>query len=525
MDNDPYGVADMIECEEEAPNHSTQSDVEQINVIGCNNIPQSPMEAEENKTAKRKAPINSSEEEEEHWNTVSKRNKFVRRLSQEEKVQVSVTSTNAPLPKQFALARLFKENNIKGIGRVRYVHQYKMLILFDRDIDACEFINNKSFFNMGWRSQKTSEVGLSYGVIKNIEIDVSDEEILKNLSSDHEIVSAKRLDMRNTDDLLSKDGSKNWIQSESIRLAFRGSSLPGFVFIDSYRIKVEPYIFPVTQCSRCWKFGHTWKMCPSKKVVCPKCSKNHENCDVTSFRCVNCTENHMALQKICPIYKKERRIRELMAEFNCTYRKALLSYVPPSPITIPDSPIFDMPNKQPVQTNHELSSECDPLPTKRLMSQLFTNPTEEEQESVKTPFKAAQERKKKKKQRPPTPGFGLSPSTAPAPTSAPTSSTARATVERMETDWNDNTPQSERSENNPRSADEIPRSSSTADNNKPGELSWIRLLIRLKNISTSEESLEVKIKQVVSICVDWIISKLVSTISVGSLFESLINYG
>lgn len=39
----------------------------------------------------------------------------------------------------------------------------------------------------------------------------------------------------------------------------------------------------------------------------------------------------MALSRTCPIYLKERRLRELMAEFNCTYRKALSMYVPPEP--------------------------------------------------------------------------------------------------------------------------------------------------------------------------------------------------
>lgn len=39
----------------------------------------------------------------------------------------------------------------------------------------------------------------------------------------------------------------------------------------------------------------------------------------------------MALAKICPYYNKERKVRELMAENNCTYKKALTIYVQPSP--------------------------------------------------------------------------------------------------------------------------------------------------------------------------------------------------
>ncbi|KAF9421609.1 hypothetical protein HW555_002542 [Spodoptera exigua] len=70
-------------------------------------------------------------------------------------------------------------------------------------------------------------------------------------------------------------------------------------------------------------------MCPSKNVICPKCGGHHENCDTTLFSCVNCTGDHISLSKACPVYKKERKLREIMAEFGCTYRKALEMYVPP----------------------------------------------------------------------------------------------------------------------------------------------------------------------------------------------------
>ncbi|CAG4965227.1 unnamed protein product [Parnassius apollo] len=40
--------------------------------------------------------------------------------------------------------------------------------------------------------------------------------------------------------------------------------------------------------------------------------------------------NHMSLARTCPAYQREKRLRELMAEFNCTYRKALTIIVTPS---------------------------------------------------------------------------------------------------------------------------------------------------------------------------------------------------
>ncbi|CAG5020343.1 unnamed protein product [Parnassius apollo] len=65
--------------------------------------------------------------------------------------------------------------------------------------------------------------------------------------------------------------------------------------------------------------------------MCPKCGGEHENCDTKTFKCVNCSGSHMALAETCPAYLKERRLRELMAEFNCTYRRALTIYVAPAP--------------------------------------------------------------------------------------------------------------------------------------------------------------------------------------------------
>lgn len=37
----------------------------------------------------------------------------------------------------------------------------------------------------------------------------------------------------------------------------------------------------------------------------------------------------MALSKTCPIFLKEKRIRQLMSDFNCSYKRALTLYVPP----------------------------------------------------------------------------------------------------------------------------------------------------------------------------------------------------
>lgn len=236
--------------------------------------------------------------------------------------QVAATSKNA-FPKQFALAKLFRQHGITGVLKVRYINPYKLMIQFENDESAIKFINSPDISNLEWRRQSTSEVGLSFGIISDIEPDLSEKDLLNDIKSDVDIASVKRLNRACPD---------GWTASESVRIGFKGSMIPTHIFLCELRIKVKPYIFPVTQCSRCWRFGHTAKMCPANRPICPKCGERHTNCETQQFSCANCRGDHLALSKKCPTFLKEKRIRELMREFNCTYQKALDIYVPPSPL-------------------------------------------------------------------------------------------------------------------------------------------------------------------------------------------------
>lgn len=445
---------------------------------------------------------NSSEEE---WNTIHPRSrKMIRRSNSEvvEKIQVYVMCSSG-LPKQFALAKLLRDNKVTGISDVKYVHQHKIVITFEEESSADLLIQSKILADLGWRCQRSSEVGLSYGIIRNIDIEMTEEEIMKNVSSHIEIVSVRRLNKRKYNE---NDTASGWEKCEAIRLAFRGTSVPTHILIYDMRVKVASYVFPVTQCSRCWKFGHTRLLCPSKKVVCPKCTKNHENCKVTNFRCVNCTGPHMALQKICPMFKKERRVRELMSEFNCTFRKALEVYVPPSPV--PDRSFSPGPPLPEVRRPLAPSILCEPErvhqeggePAQRtkLMSDLFTN-TED------TPFKLVTNKRakahRKSQLRPPTP--------APSPSTAP-----------METDKDID---SEVADSEPRDVTSNPPPSSQRRSVK--DMSFVRLLAKMYTIIIGRDSVEAKIQQVVSICGEWILVNVVSGFSAGSLLSMFTNYG
>ncbi|CAH2245330.1 jg4442 [Pararge aegeria aegeria] len=278
---------------------------------------------------KRNRPV----DQEEVWTTVTRRGKRIVRTHDsvesvripEDKIEVNITSTaTEKIPKQFKLAKILKAEGIQDITRVKYVNAFKVTIQFNNDDSADKLMESKYFKEKGFKCQRTFDINETYGVIKHIDLDSTEEEIQESLRCNVDIIAVKRLKRRS-----SINGQ--WEPSEVVRICFRGSSLPRKVYIFDTVSTVTPYLYPVTQCARCWRYGHSVRVCPSNKIICPKCSDYHANCNTTTFKCNNCNGKHMALARTCPIYKKEKRIRELMAEFNCSYKRALTIYVPPDP--------------------------------------------------------------------------------------------------------------------------------------------------------------------------------------------------
>lgn len=231
---------------------------------------------------------------------------------------VCVTA-NDVLPRQFGMAKLLKSQNIENITKLVYKNPYRVLIYFDTKASAIKMTNCEKIICDG--KYKVALIGESptcYGILRQVDLDIEDKEILTNLKCDFEIISAKRLKRQ------ANDGK--WVNSETIRLCFKSSTLPSHVYGFGCRFQVEKYTFPVSQCSVCWRYGHLSRVCPSNKIICPKCGNNHVNCETSVFKCVNCKGAHMAMNKKCPIFVKEKEIRRLMSENNCSYKEGLELY-------------------------------------------------------------------------------------------------------------------------------------------------------------------------------------------------------
>lgn len=271
-----------------------------------------------------------------------------------DKHEVSMTSLKV-LPKQFAMAKLLRDEDIQNIVNIKYKGPYKVLIQFNSADSADKLLKCTKMVDLGFKCMMTMENRYTYGVVKGVDLELDDKEILENITSEYEVIAVKRLKR------VDYDGK--WINSEACRISFKGNTLPTYVTGYGVRFKVEPFLFPVSQCSGCWKFGHFLRFCPTRKMLCPKCGGNHDNCETKELKCLNCKGPHFVLDKNCPMFVKEKKIRVMMSERNVTYRKALEIYIQEnySNTQVPDPKYsqkekINMPNRQTQIYNKNLYS-------------------------------------------------------------------------------------------------------------------------------------------------------------------------
>lgn len=416
-----------------------------------------------------------------------------------EKIQIYISHKDK-LPKQFSLAKLLKEHNIVEITFIKYITPYKIRIDFEYEQHARNLLSNQKLLDKGWNIQKATEVNSSYGVIRDVDLDLSDEDIVKSITCTESIVlsSAVRLKRR--------DSNGEWVPSESVRLCFKGPCLPHYVSVEGLRIKVDRFIFPVSQCSRCWKLGHTTKRCPTNKISCPKCGDNHVNCDIKKFKCVNCKGNHMALVKSCPEYLKEKKIREIMAEFNCMYSKARAIYELRTPK--PKINILTNNNSLPTFTHKPVTERnpdsdydrmtCESNPSVHQLSPVlryrkikptYANILKEGSKKETHSKPRLNERQKKKQHK--------------LKHNTPITSVSSTDSELSSPDSNEG----------------------HSERRKPGtkRVSFKELLSRLKEIIfLRSDSIQEKIKSVIKYCVEWLILVVVDNISDWSALKSIL---
>ena len=137
------------------------------------------------------------------------------------------------------------------------------------------------------KENKSSHVGF----IKGVPTDIDDEELCEIVQSGYPGSKPKRI-FKNNKPL---ETVKVFFESDTQlgEASLHGVDLKGYYFRAPVSRETPRVIY--TQCFKCWRFGHTAKLCNSDEA-CKLCSNNHhyELCDSRDTKCSNCKQSHTA---------------------------------------------------------------------------------------------------------------------------------------------------------------------------------------------------------------------------------------
>lgn len=192
----------------------------------------------------------------------------------------------------------FKHNNeiinMIATGRNRIKVEFKTKITANSFVDAsCLHEHNLYAYIPSFFINKM-------GVIRNVDIDLEDQEILSVIQSPIKIKNVRRITKT-----ISEDSTIKVSKLGTCILTFDAQKLPENVSIYGMRCRVDPYVPPIRQCRNCFRFNHLQDQCKSKSR-CENCGLQHDhtnNCEGET-KCSNCSGRHKSSDKTCPEYAR-----------------------------------------------------------------------------------------------------------------------------------------------------------------------------------------------------------------------------
>lgn len=213
-----------------------------------------------------------------------------------------------------------KFKNKDAIGNITSVGYSRIKIEVNSSIKANSLIKEDLFKQNNLKVYIPNFLVCKYGVIRNVDICLSEQEILSEIRSEVKVSQVRRLNRKE-----KIEDKVIWKPSYSCLLKFDGQSLPKYVYIYGTRCEVNPYIAPVRQCFNCLRYGHIKTHCKSTETRCSKCGDKHERANCKSKdppKCIHCEGTHSSMYKGCQEYKKMQKIKLTMTTNNLTFNEA-----------------------------------------------------------------------------------------------------------------------------------------------------------------------------------------------------------
>ena len=146
-------------------------------------------------------------------------------------------------------------------------------------------------------------------------VSLSNQELLDELA-EQGVVRVQRLRSRNLEE---------WGPNPTIRMSFRGDTLPQAIRCGYMVIAVDPWVPPPQHCRKCWEYGHPTQGCRRRDPICARCGRGHSEADCTreAPQCFKCGRAHPVWDRNCR-FNREKRESHYFAqqEAKATHRRA-----------------------------------------------------------------------------------------------------------------------------------------------------------------------------------------------------------
>ncbi|KAG0444074.1 hypothetical protein HPB47_014200 [Ixodes persulcatus] len=202
----------------------------------------------------------------------------------------------------------FLNNAAPGMVTVVRVNKARNILAVDvkRPAFKAELLKVTKLCTVPVRAYLPREHSGSFGVLRHIDPDYTENDIKTQLQSSIGIVEVKRLGKT----------------SPVVRVTFAGEQVPRHVKVGLVRTEVIPYRACPLQCYKCYKFGHIAAACTTKSQLCHRCGKSHDGMCEGAPYCVNCEGDHASNAANFPVKERETEIIRYKLEHNTTFREA-----------------------------------------------------------------------------------------------------------------------------------------------------------------------------------------------------------
>lgn len=224
---------------------------------------------------------------------------------------------------QLKIAKEIFDLNLKDVVRIKVKGKNRLSVEFNNPLAANNFVKNERLRNKGYNIYIPRNQVSCKGLIRQVDIDFTNDQIMNMISSPVKVIEIRRLNRK-----VFNNQEKQYVPTQTILITFEGIFMPKTVNLYSLPFPVNIYIPPVTQCYACLMYGHTSKQCRGKKK-CYNCSEvvdiedeahRLDNCNMCCYYCKS--KDHRATSKKCPEFERQVAIKKLMAWDNISYFEA-----------------------------------------------------------------------------------------------------------------------------------------------------------------------------------------------------------